>query len=430
MGDPMGEPKDVLRPASEEKLWSKYFILLFASGLFSSFSLQGSTTIKTLYITDVGGSTGFVGTLSIVGLISISLSRLASGRMSDVMRKRVVAYIGLIIQIVAKLCFGFFPVLPLFIPFQILQSIGFSMAATALSVLVAETIPRSRMSEGIGYFGLNTSLATALGPSVALATVAAFGYTALYGSLAVYLVISAVFILICRYEKDPEMIKMREREEAEFGSSSEVNGDGEADGPEKILPQYRGIKKFVEPSAIPYAIVSLLYSFPMGFIMTFLPLYAAQNDIAAIGLFFTFSAVAMVLARLIAGKAADRYGTLTVMVPATILYIAVFFLILIAPSAPTYVIWLAGAFYGFAGGIVNPVLNAIVIRQVPRERRGAASGTFTLSFDIGISGGGAIWGFTIQYIGYDFTLGACIATGFIMLAAAFIFLRERKQVQV
>ena len=414
------------KTAPKGKLWSKYFVLLFGAGLFSSFCLQCSTTTKTLYITSIGGSTGFVGMLSIVGLVSLSIARLASGRMSDVMQKRVVAYIGLAINIVSKLCYGFFPVLPLFVPFQILQSIGFSMSATALTVLVAETIPKARMSEGIGYYGLNNSLATALGPSVALATVAAFGYVILFSSLAAYLVISLLFILVCRYEKDPRMIEMREREKAEYETSAAVSEENTADAREKAVTEYRGIKKFVEPSAIPCAIVSFLYSVPMGFTLTYLPLYATQNGIATIGLFFTFSAVAMVAARLIAGKAADKYGTLTVIVPAVILYIAVYVLIFIAPSAPSYVIWLAGACYGFAGGIINPVLNAIVIRQVPHERRGAASGTFTLSFDVGISGGGAIWGFTIQHIGYSFTIGACITIGFAMLAASFLLLRERR----
>ena len=418
MGDTQGNAK----AAPTDKLWSKYFILLFGAGLFSNFCLQCTTTVKTLYITSIGGTTSFVGMLSIVGLISISLARLASGRMSDVMRKRVVAYIGIAINIVAKLCFGFFPVLALFIPFQIIQNIGFSMSATAMTVLVADTIPRSRMSEGIGYNGLSNSLATAIGPTVALATVAAFGYVMLFGSLAVYLAISALFILFCRYEKDPKMIAMRKREEEEFDSKTAA---GAEDGGTKAVAQYTGIKKFVEPSAIPYAIVSLLYSLPMGFTLSYLPLYATESGITAIGIFFTISAVAMVVSRLAAGKAADKYGTLTVVVPAIILYIAVYVLILIAPSAPTYVIWLAGACYGFAGGIIHPVLNAIVIRQVPHERRGAASGTFTLSFDVGISGGSAIWGFTIQYIGYGFTISACIVIGFVMLAASFLLLRDR-----
>ena len=411
------------KSAIKDRLWSKFFILLFAAGLFSSFSLQGSTTIMTLYITSLDGSTSFVGMLSIVGLIAISLSRLASGRMCDVLRKRVVACIGLALNIAGKLCIGLFPILALFPLYQILQNVGFSLAATALTVMVADTVPKSRMSEGLGYYGLNSSLATAIGPSIALATVAAFDYLVFYISLALYLVISGAFIIVCRYESDQRMIEMRKRESLEF---AELASDNESGVIEKAPVKSIGIYRYVEPSAIPFAVVSLLYSLPMGFVLTFLPLYATQNDISSIGLFFTFSAVTMVASRLISGKAADKHGTLAVIIPAVICYIAAFVFILIAPSAPTYVIWIAGSCYGIAGGIINPVLTAKVIKQVPHERRGAASGTFTLSFDIGISGGAAFWGFTIQYIGYGFTVGACIIIGFAMLAASFPLLRERK----
>jgi MFS family permease len=409
--------------------------------------------------------------------------------MCDVLRKRVVACIGLALNTAGKLCIGFFPVLALFPLYQILQNVGFSLTATALTVMVADTVPKSRMSEGLGYYGLNSSLATAVGPGIALATVAAFDYLLFYISLALYLVISGVFILVCRYENDPRMIEMRKRESEEFiklasageseesgesgescdsgdsgisSKSSKSSDSGEPDEPDesskssksskssvssdsgesgkpgkpdkpsearKSPVEVKGIYKYIEPSAIPYAIVSLLYSLPMGFILTFLPLYAAESGIPSIGLFFTFSAVTMVAARLIAGKAADKYGTLIAIVPAVICYIAAFALILIAPASPAYVIWIAGSLYGFAGGIINPVLTAKVIKQVPHERRGAASGTFTLSFDVGISGGAAFWGYTIQYIGYAFTVGACVVIGFAMLAASFPLLRERRKNQ-
>ena len=46
--------------------------------------------------------------------------------------------------------------------------IGFGMASTILPMLVSRIIPLRRMGEGIGYFGLSTSLAMSVGPSIGL----------------------------------------------------------------------------------------------------------------------------------------------------------------------------------------------------------------------------------------------------------------------
>lgn len=403
----------------KERLWSKYFIILFGAGLFSGFCLQCYNSVKAIYITDVGGATSFVGILSIVGLVCTTLMRLLSGRMSDAMSKRKVVLIGLAIYAVSMLCHGFFPNLKLLILFQILQSVGYSMSATALSVLVVDVLPKSRMSEGLGYFGLSNSLSSALGPTVALAIMKGAGFEILFVSLAAYLVLSGVFVALCRYEKDPEMLRIRKQE-------LENQEPAKEEAEETAAPQYKGILKFIEPSAIPCTIVSALYCLPMGFTIQYLTLYATEMGIESVGLFFTFSAVMMVVARLFFGRVADKYGTITVIAPAIILYAAAFVLILIAPGAPAFVIWAAGALYGLAGGMLNPVLNAIVIRQVPHHRRGAASGTFMLSFDIGIAGGGAIWGFTIQYLGYGVTIGTCIALCAVALAFSFVFLNKRR----
>lgn len=404
-----------------ERLWTRFFIIICGASLFANFCLQCFNTVKSIYITDMGGTTSFVGLLSIIGLACTTLLRLISGRMSDSMSKRKVVIIGLAIYIVAMLGFGFTPNLQVLIFFSALQSIGYSMSATALSVLLADVLPRSRLSEGIGYSGLTSSLSSAIGPGIALAMMNAMGYKVLFVSLAIYLAISAVFVVFCRYENDPAFQERRAREleeiraeEAAKAAAAEANA------------KYTGILKFIEPKAIPYTILSALYTMPMGFVVTYLALYGTTNGIENIGLFFTFSAVAMVVARLVFGKLADRFGMLLVIAPAIVMYGVAFTLILIAPTAPGFVVCLAGLLYGLAGGIINPVLNAAVLKSVPPERRGAASGTYMISFDVGIAGGGAIWGVTIEHMGYDATISICIAITAAALVLAFFILGKRR----
>lgn len=49
-----------------------------------------------------------------------------------------------------------------------------------------------------------------------------------------------------------------------------------------------------------------------------------------------------------------------------------------------------------------------------------------ISFDIGIAGGGAIWGLTIDRLGYGVTLGTCVAITAVALVFAFIILGKRR----
>jgi len=407
----MPEAPRASRPAG---LWNRFFIIVCAANLFSNFCQQCYNAVKSLYVVDIGAATSFIGLLSLIGLICTTSMRIVSGRLSDAVNKRIVVISGTCVYMIAMLGFAFNRNLNVLIFFSACQSIGFSISATALSVVAADVIPRARLSEGIGYFGLANSVASAAGPGVALALKDAAGFQVVFISLAVYLALSIVSILLCRYERHPMIMAMREQDQAALAADAKAS-------PAAFAPA-KGIRKFIEPSAVPCAVLCALFMCPMGFVVQYLTLYASENGIANVALFFTFSAVSMVVARLLVGKLADRFGTLVVVAPAIVLYIAAFFLILTAPGAPGFVILVAGALYGLATGIVQPSLNAVVLKQVPAERRGAASGTFMISFDVGIAGGGAVWGLTIQHMGYAPTLYICLALAVIALALAFVIL--------
>ncbi|NIV34833.1 MAG: MFS transporter, partial [Anaerolineae bacterium] len=51
---------------------------------------------------------------------------------------------------------------------RFLHGIGVGIAATAIATVVAHLIPPSRTGEGIGYFSMSASLATAIGPFIGI----------------------------------------------------------------------------------------------------------------------------------------------------------------------------------------------------------------------------------------------------------------------
>ncbi len=71
---------------------------------------------------------------------------------------------------------------------------------------------------------------------------------------------------------------------------------------------------------------------------------------------------------------------------------------------------------GFA--LVFPSLALLVVNHVPEERRGAAMGTFTAFFDVGVGIGSPLAGLaaTIGGYGASFALAALVGLGTVVIA--------------
>jgi MFS family permease len=61
---------------------------------------------------------------------------------------------------------------------------------------------------------------------------------------------------------------------------------------------------------------------------------------------------------------------------------------------------LAGSFIGFGYGFCLPALQTLAIIKSPPQRRGAATGTFFVAFDVGIGLGTVLWGYVAALTGY------------------------------
>ena len=58
--------------------------------------------------------------------------------------------------------------MPLLIAFRILHGVAFAFSGTVNVTMIASLVPRSRLGEGVGYYGLVNIFATAIGPSLGL----------------------------------------------------------------------------------------------------------------------------------------------------------------------------------------------------------------------------------------------------------------------
>ena len=105
---------------------------------------------------------------------------------------------------------------------------------------------------------------------------------------------------------------------------------------------------------------------------------------------FTAFAVSVVAMRVLGGWLPDRFGSIPCAIGAALLEAAGLLLLAFTDSLGQAI---AGAIAMGAGfSLMFPALALVVINRVPDERRGAAMGTFTAFFDLGVGIGSPIAG--------------------------------------
>lgn len=127
-----------------------------------------------------------------------------------------------------------------------------------------------------------------------------------------------------------------------------------------------------------------------GGITSFLPLYAAEKDIAGIQLYFITFALFLMLSRLFAGRLYDKKGDIFVIPPGTLLIFIAMLLLSWLPNMTMMIF--AGALYGLGFGSVQPALQAWAVDKAPQNRKGMANATFFSFFDLGVGIGAMLFG--------------------------------------
>lgn len=397
------------------RLWNRFYILICIVYFFGSMSSYIFSATFSLFIDSLGGSESLIGVMGTAFTLTAAISRLIGGRLSDKIGRRVIAVVGYLIFALGSMLLSLTTDFTLILIIRCVQGMGFAISATAVTAAVIDVVPKERMGEGIGYFGLGASLAQAVGPGLALTIFyGSGGFSAVCIVSVVSLVGSAISMNFCKYEKDPRFA-----------------GQSVAETPKEKAaePQHESvIWRFIEKTAIPAGIIGFFMSFGSGVMSSFIALYADKSGIGNAGLYFTVSAVCVVVARLLTGRLSDKRGVVFTMVPGFVCGILALVSLILAPSV-NFLLFVSGAFIGFGNGMLQPAINAAALERAPENRRGAASTTFFIPVDVGFSLSAAIGGVTIQYFGYTPTyLGAIVVflCG-IVLSIVFFGKRTRKK---
>ncbi len=372
-----------------EKLFSRNFVLTTLStfAVFTSFYFLLVTL--PIYIQKLGGTESEIGLIIGVFTISAVLLRPYLGREVDRHGRKNILAAGLLVFLFSMLLYNYTTSVVSLLMLRVLHGIGWGAATTAATTLIADIAPPRRRGEAMGIFGVAANVAMAIGPMLSFALLYASSFSTLFAVSAAIALISLLLVLPIS-----ETVVVRPR-----------------------TPLFS--KEAFFPSALMFA-VTLSY----GSIVSFLPLFFQKQGITTNpGVFFTVLAITLIFIRVLAGKLSDIKGRKFVIVPGMILITMSLWVLSMADSL--WIFLAAALLYGLGFGSVHPTLIALLVDKVGERERGAAMGTFTAAFDLGIGAGSIVLGMVLQFFGFKvmYLLG-----GLIVLAGAawFIAVNDKK----
>ena len=455
MGKRASKTDDSRRESPREQLWSTTFVLVVVSTLCCFMVGQGLNSSTSVYVALYGGTAAYAGVLAAVFSGAAAVVRLLSGPLIDGRGRRIVMLVGFAVLIVGTVGPLFTHDVAPFVVFRILQGAGFSAVTTASATAAADALPASRMGEGIGYYGLGQALSMSVGPALALALVSTDPPENLFVGVTAIAVVGLAMIFLCRYEKHPEMLpeeavyrrrlEEEESEAARTGAAEALKVTGRAGAAEAAKasetttstaqsrmegqPRREGIaSRIFEKHALPGTLPMIVLSPAFGFVIFFVGLYGASLGVGNAGLFYTLSAVSMILVRLKSGAFMDRFAPIKIL-PFALACGLVAFAMLVAcgtvlDGTPVRdaVFNLSGIVYGFCIGIALPLNQSVAVKNTPPERWGAANALFQLANDVGIGGACVIWGIVNDCFGFPVTICCamcCIVASYFVARAVY-----------
>ncbi|MBZ5199713.1 MFS transporter [Planomicrobium chinense] len=389
--------------SSNPRLWTKDFILTSSVNFFLVLIFYLLMVTIAVYAGDTyGASTSEAGLVTGIFIIGVLAGRLMIGRFLDRIGRKRTMVIGLALFTLTT----FFYFLELGLPFlmfnRFLHGMMLGFAATAAGTIVAQIIPASRKGEGIGYFSLSNTLATAIGPFIGLYMNQHSSYEMLF---ALCLACGAASLAISFFVTVPPIDALPAKDEI------------------------KGFKlsHFVEPKAVPITLVIFIVAFCYAGVLSFINFYAVERGLVeAASFFFIVYSIAVLFSRPFTGRLMDAKGANYVMYPA--FFIFAVGLLLLSTAETTLPFLLSGFLIGLGFGNMQSTSQAVAIKLTPPHRMGLATSTFFIFMDAGLGFGPYLLGFIIVMTGYS-TMYAILGGVVAAVSILYYFLHGKKEHQ-
>jgi MFS family permease len=360
---------------SQPEKWLTDFTLTWLSRFSVFLAHHVSRPLIPLYLITFGASSTVIGAVMAVFTLTATVTRVPIGLLIDRLGRKPFLLYGAALFSAGNLGYIWAPSILAIIPCRILHGLGWSGCTTAVTTIAADIVPQKRRGEMMGYAGMASSLAGAVGPVLGFAFFHRFGYPGVFFGAGVFL---ALGFLAGLPLTEPARAKPARRESSRWLDTIAV-------------------KETLQP-----AIAVAFLSFGHGGILTFLPIHALQLGMNNPGIWFGAYAACILLSRPVAGPLSDRISRRAVILPGLSLNIVGVIILAMATSSD----WLMAAAIvsGFGTGAAQPALMTVAVDQSAPEHRGRSLAQFQLFYDLGIGIGSLTLGALLDLVDQNFSI--------------------------
>ncbi|MBY0098538.1 MFS transporter [Mesobacillus maritimus] len=360
---------------NKPKLWTKDFIIVSGINFLLTLVFYLLIVIIGVYaVEEFQATTSQAGLVTGIFIVGALIGRLLIGRSIDSIGRKKTLFIGLMLFTITTLFYFIQLGIGFLLLNRFLHGITLGIASTATGTIVAQIIPSKRKGEGIGYYSMSATLATAIGPFIGLYMSQHTSTHIIFSlclALGIISFITAFFLYVPQVERSTE--------------ASEIKGFK--------------LSQFVEPKAIPIAVITLVVAFCYSSVLSFINFYAIEIDlVSTASFFFLVYSIAVLLSRPFTGRLMDVKGANYVMYPAFILFAAG--MMLLASAHNSITLLLGGALIGLGFGNMQSCTQAIAVKLTPSHRMGLATSTFFIFLDAGLGFGPYLLGFFVPMMSY------------------------------
>jgi len=370
----------------KEKLFSKDYFLVMLSGAGFSLTTQLFVAVIALYVVEIlGGTQAQAGILTTAYASTSLISRLMAGVVSDRHGRVKLLIFGALVCAVASALFGLPRAIPALIIIRIIHGFGYGMQHTCAGAVVADVVPKSRLAEGIGYYGLHVTLSQAIGPVIAIAVIGSrvqANYILLFLIAAGICVVGMVSSCFITYEK--------ERKAASKSQENQVKSTTQPLTAASNQPPGKTLLGFDRAIIAPLVTLIIMYTGHNSAMIFMMPMANTWMGIENPGPFFLVRGLGIFLSRVILGRVVDKHGSDVVLIPGLITMIICFALVPYASSLGTLIA--VGFPLGLSQGAVIPTFSSMILLRSSPTRRGRSVAAFGSAYDMGQSIGAPILG--------------------------------------
>ena len=356
-----------------ESLWTPKYILLLVISLFNGMgSLMINPTLPK-YAISLGVGLTAVGAISGAFAITALATRPFCGLLVDRFNKKTILIMSALFITFAAFGYSFSKSIGMLVFFRIIHGAAYGINMTANTSLVSDNIPRARLAEGISLMAIGLLVAYALAPNLGLYIGSTFGYNYSFLIAASFSLVAMLLMFLLKIDK-PDIPK------------------------EKKVRQKIRINNMIAKEVLIFSAIAAILSVASNIETTFLPLYADSKGIKNIGLYYTVTAIAVILIRIFGGKISDKKGLTYVLYPS--LAICAVAMFITGNANALWVLLIAACIKSVGQGFIFPALQATSIKKLDSSRSGVATSTFYLGNDVGQGLGPVVSGAIASSFGY------------------------------